>query len=258
MLHKALHDAVRWGHLAANPAALATPPRPAHSRDEGLDARAAVRRFLEHAATHRPSPHRLLISTTGMHRAARPSGSCGTTSIFNADGSPSSAVSQSFDTIASSSPNRAAGDDRSRSTRDGRRVERIDTVNGECLAAGLIGRMPASCSPARRRSRLGPAPADAKLPKIRLHDLRHSYATAALSAGIAAKVVSERLGHASVAITLDTYSHVHPALQEEAAHTVASLILGSDRLGAHDEALEGWSMCRRSGGRSGVPLIPEI
>ena len=67
---------------------------------------------------------------------------------------------------------------------------------------------------------------DAGLPRIRLHDLRHSYATAALTAGIAAKVVSERLGHASVAITLDTYSHVHPALQEEAAHTVARLILG--------------------------------
>ena len=69
---------------------------------------------------------------------------------------------------------------------------------------------------------------DAGLPRIRLHDLRHSYATAALTAGISAKVVSERLGHASVAITLDTYSHVHPALQEEAAHTVARLILGDE------------------------------
>jgi integrase len=44
----------------------------------------------------------------------------------------------------------------------------------------------------------------AGLPVIRLHDLRHSYATAALSAGIPAKVVSERLGHANVSITLDT------------------------------------------------------
>ncbi len=52
---------------------------------------------------------------------------------------------------------------------------------------------------------------DAALPKIWLHDLRHSYATAALTAGIPAKVVSERLGHASVGITLDTYSHVLPA-----------------------------------------------
>jgi integrase len=65
----------------------------------------------------------------------------------------------------------------------------------------------------------------AGLPAIRLHDLRHSYATAALAAGIPAKVVSERLGHATIAITMDTYSHVLPGLDEQAAATVARLIL---------------------------------
>jgi hypothetical protein len=66
----------------------------------------------------------------------------------------------------------------------------------------------------------------AGLPKIRLHDVRHSYASAALAAGIPAKVVSERLGHATIAITMDTYSHVLPGLDAEAAGTVARLILG--------------------------------
>jgi integrase len=61
---------------------------------------------------------------------------------------------------------------------------------------------------------------------IRLHDARRSYATAALRAGIPAKVVSERLGHKSIAITLDTYSHVLPQADEEAAETVERLILG--------------------------------
>ncbi len=56
--------------------------------------------------------------------------------------------------------------------------------------------------------------------------MRHSYTTAALAAGIPAKVVSERLGHANVSITLDTYSHVLPELDETAASTVAALILG--------------------------------
>jgi hypothetical protein len=56
--------------------------------------------------------------------------------------------------------------------------------------------------------------------------VRHSYATAALAAGIPAKVVSERLGHATIAITMDTYSHVLPGLDAEAAGTVARLILG--------------------------------
>ena len=55
--------------------------------------------------------------------------------------------------------------------------------------------------------------------------MRHSYATAALAAGIPAKVVSERLGHATVAITLDVYSHVIPGMDAQAANAVASLIL---------------------------------
>jgi integrase len=65
----------------------------------------------------------------------------------------------------------------------------------------------------------------AKLPSIRLHDLRHTYATLALSVGIHPKVVSERLGHANIGITLDTYSHAVPALSEEAASRVAALVV---------------------------------
>ena len=66
----------------------------------------------------------------------------------------------------------------------------------------------------------------AGLPKIRLHDLRHSYASAALDAGLPAKVISERLGHATIAVTMDIYSHVLPGLDREAADRVARLILG--------------------------------
>lgn len=65
---------------------------------------------------------------------------------------------------------------------------------------------------------------DAGLPRIRLHDMRHTHATLALQAGVHPKVISERLGHASIAITLDTYSHAIPAMQEDAAATVAALI----------------------------------
>jgi integrase len=57
-------------------------------------------------------------------------------------------------------------------------------------------------------------PRSAGVPRIRLHDLRHTHATHALQAGIHTKVVSERLGHSSIAITLDPYSHVIPTLQE--------------------------------------------
>lgn len=66
----------------------------------------------------------------------------------------------------------------------------------------------------------------AGLPHIPLHGLRHTWATIALSAGIHPKVVSERLGHSTISLTLDIYSDVLPGLQEEAAAKVASLVLG--------------------------------
>ena len=55
------------------------------------------------------------------------------------------------------------------------------------------------------------------LSNIRLHDLRHTHATLMLRQGVHPKVISERLGHSSVAITLDTYSHVLPGIQAAAA-----------------------------------------
>jgi integrase len=59
-------------------------------------------------------------------------------------------------------------------------------------------------------------------PRIRLHDLRHTYATLALGEGVNAKYVSERLGHASITITLDIYSYAIPARSAEAAAKVAA------------------------------------
>jgi integrase len=64
-------------------------------------------------------------------------------------------------------------------------------------------------------------------PGIRFHDLRHTHATLALQAGVHPKVVSERLGHATVVMTLDIYSHAIPALQQDAASIVAHLVGGT-------------------------------
>jgi integrase len=65
-----------------------------------------------------------------------------------------------------------------------------------------------------------------KVPPIALHGLRHTYATLALAAGIHPKVVSERLGHSTVALTMDVYSHAIPAMEEEAASRIAALVTG--------------------------------
>ncbi|NTE81313.1 site-specific integrase [Agrobacterium tumefaciens] len=58
------------------------------------------------------------------------------------------------------------------------------------------------------------------LPRIRFHDLRHTHATQMLSAGVHPKVASERLGHSTIGITLDLYSHVMPGMQADAAEQV--------------------------------------
>jgi len=60
----------------------------------------------------------------------------------------------------------------------------------------------------------------ANLGHMRFHDLRHTSASLLLAAGIHPKVVSERLGHSTVNLTLDTYSHVLPGLQEQAAQSM--------------------------------------
>ena len=57
----------------------------------------------------------------------------------------------------------------------------------------------------------------AGVPHVRLHDLRHTHASLMPKQGVHPKIVSEPLGHASIAITLDIYSHVLPGLQEAAA-----------------------------------------
>jgi hypothetical protein len=65
-----------------------------------------------------------------------------------------------------------------------------------------------------------------KLPRIRLHDLRHIFATIGLSKNIHPKVMSEMLGHSKIALTLDVYSHALPSLQADAADKIAEALTG--------------------------------
>ena len=67
----------------------------------------------------------------------------------------------------------------------------------------------------------------AGLPDIRFHDLRHTCATLLLTKGVHPKIVSEMLGHASIAITLDTYTHVIPGLGEVAASAMEDALSDS-------------------------------
>ncbi|MGH9155854.1 MAG: tyrosine-type recombinase/integrase, partial [Acidimicrobiales bacterium] len=66
------------------------------------------------------------------------------------------------------------------------------------------------------------------LRRVRLHDLRHTYATIALRTGVDSETVSARLGHSTVAFTLDVYTKSVPQLDRDAAEKIADLIFGTD------------------------------
>ena len=85
-----------------------------------------------------------------------------------------------------------------------------------------LGR-PMGAANLRRRS-FEPLLKCAGLPRIRFHDLRHTAATLLLGEGVHPKIVSERLGHSRVGITLDLYSHVTPTMQREAAAAVDTVL----------------------------------
>lgn len=75
-----------------------------------------------------------------------------------------------------------------------------------------------------RRKSLLPLLKAAGLPAIRFHDLRHTSASLLFAAGTNPKIVQERLGHSSIAITLDIYSHAIPSMQTEAANTLENML----------------------------------
>ncbi|PFA76822.1 tyrosine-type recombinase/integrase [Bacillus cereus] len=81
-------------------------------------------------------------------------------------------------------------------------------------------------NPANVRRSLNVLIEKASVPKIRFHDLRHTHATLLLDKDVNIKVISERLGHSSVKITLDTYSHVLPTMQEDAVNKIEEILQG--------------------------------
>jgi integrase len=62
------------------------------------------------------------------------------------------------------------------------------------------------------------------VPSVRLHDMRHLHATLALAAGVPTRVLADRLGHSTTAVTSDIYQHVLPDLDRDAASKVAAFV----------------------------------
>ena len=237
IFRKALADAERLGIVSRNPAAAAKPPAIVKVEQKTWTAE-ELRGFLDFMAGEDLFAAYVLLATTGMRRGE----ALGLRwSDLDLDAAQLS-VQQTLTTIESrilfSTPK----------TQKSRRTIYLDPDTIACLRAHRVRQAEAKLSAGpswvgesdlvfvdpigrpinpdlfsrefQRRVR------NAGLPMIRLHDLRHTFATLALKNGMHPKVVSDRLGHASVGITLDLYSHVTPAIGRDAAGIVAAQIFG--------------------------------
>ena len=240
IVHRALRDAVRWGRIARNPADAADPPRAAATTRPTMTTWTAeqLRGFIEHTSGHRLHAAFVTLATTGMRR-----GECLGLRWTDVD-LPAGRLSIVQTVIAVNHHIRFG----SPKTARGRRTVAIDQRTVAALrdhrqrmleerllmGAGFTDHGLVFCRPdggplhPERFSRTFTEQArQAGLPPIRLHDLRHTWATLALSTGEHPKVVQERLGHAAIAITLDVYSHVTDGLHGDAASRVAGVIFGT-------------------------------
>lgn len=234
-LHRALKDAVRWQRLTVNPVDAADPPR-GQSKQRELPAWNAeqLAGFLSFVRNDRLFALWRLLAMTGCRRGEALGLSWDDLDVEAATLTIRRALVPLGATVIVSEPKTARG----------RRRIALDPATIEALK-GHAARQADEQSACDAWSETGyiftteaGQPLDphriskaferhlhaAALPRIPLHGLRHTYATLALSSGVNPRIVSGRLGHSTVALTLDIYSHVLPQADQEAADRIAALI----------------------------------
>jgi len=241
MLHRALKDAVRWGYLPRNVAVAVDPPV-GRSAERHVWTPDQLGAFLEHVRADRLYALWLLVATTGMRRGELAGLRWVDINFANARVSPQRPRVVVDHAVEVSEPKTAKGwralalDPATLAVlreHQTRQAEEKAVIGAGYRHSGLVFTWPdgSPIHPDLMTRWFEQHSRAAGLPRIRLHDVRHSYASAALAAGVPAKVISERLGHATVGFTLDTYSHVLPGLDAAAAQAVAQLILRGNGTG---------------------------
>ena len=234
-LHRALRHGVSWRLIASNPAADAEPPRVPRREMTALTADQA-RALLDTAHEDALAALWTLAITSGMRQgellALR------WTDIDTAGGAAQ--VIRTVQWI----PGAGYRESEPKTTRSRRRVALTDTALAALarhsrsqasarLQAGPLwtdhGLVFATAtgdhlSKAAVTRRFHNVCRDAGVPKVRFHDMRHTAASLLMSRGVHPKVVSEMLGHSTIAVTLDLYSHVTPTMQRDATHAMDALI----------------------------------
>jgi integrase len=236
VLTRAFKDAIRWGRLQRNPCDAADPPR-GKSPEMKVWTGDQLRTFSRHVSTHRWAGIWSLMATTGMRRGEVLGLRWSDVDLDAATVTIRSTRVRFGTTITTSTPKTARGN---RTISIGpsvvaglkawRKTQNADRLlmgaGWQNTTSNLVvtiadGTAP---NPEAFSNLFGDLARAAELPIIRLHDVRHSYATAALAAGVPVKVVSQRLGHADVGVTLKIYAHVMPGDDEDAAVRADALL----------------------------------
>ena len=238
VMHKALNDAVRLEILPRNVAMNATLPR-VDLRGDGVKeikawAAEELRRFLDHTKGTKHHPLWMVAAATGVRRGELLGLRWDDVDLANR----SLTVRRALSVIKGNAQLKQPKTSRCRTLRldevttqvleqrrhaqERHRVEASEWCNEWHLVfTGDLGR---HLEPVRITHAFRVAVRDAPVPRIRLHDLRHTHATLLLQAGVPVKVVSERLGHAQISLTLDIYAHVLPAMDADAADRFAAAV----------------------------------
>jgi len=237
ILSEALKKAVQWRMLAINPAEAVTPPKPEQTEIEILN-NDELARLLQEARPTRSFPAILLAATTGMRRGEVLAVRWRDIDLDAAVLTVNQAVEETRAGLRLKSPKTK----RSRRnitlpalTVDALRRHRLLQLE-ERMKLGL-GRDHAGLvftdlegglvRPRNLTKEFGRIVKRTGLRPVTFHGLRHTHITTLLGDGVNAKVVSERAGHASVAITLDIYGHVIPNMQADAAARVDTALGGT-------------------------------
>lgn len=239
-ISRALKDAVRWNRLPRNVAALADPPQPAKV-ERAIWSPEQLRAFAASLEGDRLAALWQLAMTTGMRRGEL----AGLRWIdLDLDGArlrvASARVVVNHTVLAETPKSKSsartialdAGTVASLRAHRRRQAEERLAAGPAWSDTGLVFTREDGLGyhPQRMTTMFHAAAKRAGLPVIALHALRHSYATAGLEAGVPMKVMSERLGHATLAITADLYSHVREEVDQQAAERTAAYIFGGGQV----------------------------
>lgn len=247
LLRQALDDAVAWRRLPWNPARAVKAPSPAPSPMRTWTAE-QTRVFLAAVARHRLGAVFQVLAVTGMRRGealglrwADVDLDAGKISVRQTITRPAGVVTigepktDRARRTMSIDPATVAVLRRQRAAQAAERLQWGSAYQDHDLVFAKEDGSPVN--PETPGRVLRSVATEAGLPVIRVHDLRHGYATQALAARVNPRTVADRLGHARVNVTLDTYSHVLPEVEEAEALRVAEIILGAAADGTRDQGV---------------------